>query len=392
VRTLFALSAAVAIVAAVAAPRPGSAQSPDRPNLVCILVGNLGMGELGSHGGGILRGAPTPAIDQLAEDGFKRLNFAPETQCTPSRPALMTGRHAIRSGNHTVALAGSTGGLVALERRLAEVFSDAGSATSIVGKWHIGASKGHLPTDQGFAAWLGIPHSSDEALWADDPLYDPERDPVAHVLQLVRGAAPEAVERLTIPVKLSPDLRYRDRAKAFIDRNAAEGRPFFLHFNHTLMHLPVAPRPEFEGVTGRGPWADASAQRDADMATLPGHLDATGVGETTIVVLSGDNGPEQMLTDRGHAGFRQGSYFTGMEGSLRSPAILRSPGVVPAGVQSNEIVHITDLFTRLTRRAGAEVPADRVIDGLDQRASCRPRPRSRHATDSPSGWARGCTA
>jgi hypothetical protein len=76
----------------------------------------------------------TPTIDQLADDGFKLLNFAPETQCTPSRSALMTGRYSIRSGNHTVALAGSTGGLVAWERTLAEVLSDAGYATSIVRK------------------------------------------------------------------------------------------------------------------------------------------------------------------------------------------------------------------------------------------------------------------
>lgn len=347
---------------------PAMAQTAERPNIVYILVDNLGMGEIGAYGGGILRGAATPAIDQLAEDGFKLLNFAPETQCTPSRSALMTGRYSIRSGNHTVALAGSTGGLVAWERTLAEVLSDEGYATSIVGKWHIGASEGRWPTDQGFDEWLGIPHSYDEALWAEDPWYDPARDPVANVLQSVRGEAPEAVEQLTVPVKLSLDLRYLERAKAFIDRNAAEGRPFFLYFNHTLMHLPVAPRPEFRGVTGRGDWADALAQLDADVATLLNYLDAAGVAENTIVVFSGDNGPEEMLPDRGHAGFWQGSYFTGMEGSLRTPAILRYPGVVPEGAQSNEIVHITDMFTTLALWAGAEVPGHRVIDGLDQRA------------------------
>jgi len=87
-----------------------------------------------------------------------------------------------------------------------------------------------------------------------------------------------------------------------------------------------------------------------------------------MVVLSGDNGPEEMEPDRGHGGFWSGSYFTGMGGSLRTPALVRYPGVVPAGRQSNETVHITDMFTTLALWAGAEVPQDRVIDGQDQRA------------------------
>jgi len=353
---------------AVVVGAPAPAQTEGKPNIVYILVDNLGMGELGAYGGGILRGAETPSIDQLAAEGFRLLNFAPESQCTPSRSALMTGRYSIRSGNHTVALAGSTGGLVAWERTLAEVLSDAGYATSIVGKWHIGASEGRWPTDQGFDEWLGIPHSYDEALWADDPWYDPERDSMAMVLQSVRGEQPEPVEQLTVPVKLSLDLRYLERAKSFIERNAAEDKPFFLYFNHTLMHLPVAPRPEFRGVTGRGDWADALVQLDADVATLLGYLESAGVSENTVVVFSGDNGPEEMLPDRGHAGFWQGSYFTGMEGSLRTPAIVRYPGIVPAGAESDEIVHITDMFPTLALWAGAGVPGDRIIDGKDQRA------------------------
>jgi arylsulfatase A-like enzyme len=129
---------------------PAVAMAQERPNIVYFLVDNLGFGELGSYDGGATRGAPTPRIDALAAEGFQLLNFAPETQCTPSRSALMTGRYSIRSGNQTVALAGSTGGLVAWERTMADILSDAGYATSIVGKWHIGASKGRWPTDHGF--------------------------------------------------------------------------------------------------------------------------------------------------------------------------------------------------------------------------------------------------
>ena len=97
-------------------------------------------------------------------------------------------------------------------------------------------------------------------------------------------------------------------------------------------------------------------------------LKELGVADNTIVVFSGDNGPEEMEPWRGSGGPWQGSYFTGMEGSLRTPAIVRYPGHVPAGQVSNEIVHITDMFTTITGWAGLEMPKDRVIDGVDQRA------------------------
>ncbi len=339
-----------------------------KPNIVYFLVDNLGYGELGSYGGGLLRGAETPQIDRLVQEGLQLMNFAPETQCTPSRSALMTGRYSIRSGNQTVALAGSTGGLVTWERTLAELLADHGYATGIVGKWHIGASEGRWPTDQGFDEWIGVPHSYDEALWADDPWYVKGRDPVANVLESKRGEEPTVIEQLTVNVKLNLDRRFLDRSKDFIDRSVAAGKPFFLYFNHTLMHLPVAPRPEFKGVTGHGDWADSLAQLDADFGELMAFLDERGLRNNTIVVFSGDNGPEEMEPDRGHSGFWDGSYFTGMEGSLRTPAFVRYPGVVSPGRKSNEIVHIADMFTTLTLWAGADIPRDRIIDGLDQRA------------------------
>lgn len=347
---------------------PLGAQQVAKPNIVYFLVDNLGIGELSSYSGGPLRGTYTPSIDSLAQEGIRLLNFAPETQCTPSRSALMTGRYSIRSGNQTVALAGSHGGLVKWERTMGDIFSDAGYATAIVGKWHIGDSDGRWPTDHGFDEWYGIPRSYDEALWPADPWYDPKRDAVTRVLEGRKGQPVKELEQLTVEVRRNIDVEYMKRAKAFLKRSVDARKPFFLYFNHSLMHLPTIARAEFQGKTGHGEWADSLLELDTDFGTLRAYLQELGVADNTIVVFSGDNGPEEMEPWRGDGGPWRGSYFTGMEGSLRTPAIVRYPGHVPAGQVSNEIVHITDMFTTLVRWAGLDIPKDRVIDGIDQRA------------------------
>jgi arylsulfatase len=329
------------------------------------------MGELSSYSGGPLRGVYTTRIDDFAKEGMMLLNFAPEAQCTPSRSALMTGRYSIRSGNQTVALAGSHGGLVKWERTLGDIFSDAGYATAIVGKWHIGDSAGRWPTDHGFDEWYGIPRSYDESLWPEDPWYDPKRDPVTRVLEGRKGQPVKELEQLTVAVRRDIDVEYMKRAKAFLKRSSEEGKPFFLYFDHSMMHLPTVPRAEFKGKTVHGDWADCLLEMDTDFGTLLDYLKQLGVADNTIVVFSGDNGPEELLLWRGTAGYFEGSYFTGMEGSLRTPALVRYPGHVPAGQKSNEIVHITDMFTTLLLWSGLEVPKDRVIDGVDQRAFLR---------------------
>jgi arylsulfatase len=347
--------------------KPVSAQQSVRPNVVYFLVDNLGIGELSVYSGGPLRGTSTPRIDALAQEGMRLLNFAPESQCTPSRSALMTGRYSIRSGNQTVALAGSTGGLVRWERTLGDIFSDAGYATAIVGKWHIGDSPGRWPTDHGFDEWYGIPRSYDESLWPSDPWYDPKRDPVTRVLEGRKGQPLRELEQLTVEVRRDIDVEYMKRAKDFLKRSTDARKPFFLYFNHSMMHLPTIARAEFQRRTGHGEWADSLLELDSDFGTLLDYLKELGIADNTIVVFSGDNGPEEMEPWRGDGGPWQGSYFTGMEGSLRTPAIIRYPGHVPAGQVSNEIVHITDMFTTLVHWAGLEIPQDRVIDGIDQR-------------------------
>jgi arylsulfatase len=339
------------------------------PNILFFHVDNLGMGELSCYGSGILRGVSTSRIDQFARQGLQLWHYIAEPQCTPSRSALLTGRHAIRSGTVSVPSGGDTGGLVAWERTIARVLSDRGYATSCMGKWHLGCEQGRWATDHGFDEFYGPPRSYTECLWPTDPWYDPQRDPVCYMVQ---GTAEHGVtelldQQLTLERRRDVDVEYTRRALDFMDRSVAADRPFFLYYNHSLMHMPTIPRPEFHGRSGSGEWADCLLELDADFGELLDALDRLGVADNTIVVFAGDNGPEEKLLWRGTPGPFDGSYFTGSEGGLRTPCLIRWPGRVAPERISNEMVHQVDMFPTLLGWTGTDVPADRVIDGLDQR-------------------------
>src|SRR5271156_3745510 len=122
-----------------------SAASGKKPNIVFILVDNVGWGSFGAYGGTI----PTPRIDKLASEGIRFNNYNVKAQCTPTRSAIMTGRHPVRSGTFTVPWPGQgLSGMAPWEYTIAELLSDAGYATALYGKWHLGDHEGRLPNDQ----------------------------------------------------------------------------------------------------------------------------------------------------------------------------------------------------------------------------------------------------
>jgi arylsulfatase A-like enzyme len=133
-----------------------------------------------------------------------------------------------------------------------------------------------------------------------------------------------------------------------------------------MVHVPVLTSPEFDGKTGNGFWANALAQTDAYLGELLDLVDKLGVRDDTIFIFTSDNGPEMLEPYNGWSGPWRGSYFTGLEGSLRVPFIVRWPGKIPAGRVSNEIVHEMDIFPTLASAAGGKLPTDRAIDGVDQ--------------------------
>jgi arylsulfatase A-like enzyme len=347
---------------------PGQGRAAAKANVVLILMDNLGYGEPGCYGGGILRGAPTPRIDGLAAEGTRFLNFNVEAQCTPTRSALLTGRFAIRSGTHTVPIGGLPEGLTRWEITLAELFSGRGYATAHYGKWHLGSRDGRLPNDQGFDEWYGIPRSTDESMWPSrcKDFWDPEVAPPEYIMEGRKGEKSRNVKVYDEEQRRLIDAELTRRSVDFMRRQAEAGKPFFLYLPYTLVHMPALPNPAFAGKTGNGDWADCLAEMDHHVGRILDAVKELGLEEDTIVIFASDNGPEANFPWRGWGGPWRGTYFTAMEGSLRAPCIIRWPGRVPAGRVTNEIVHVVDLYTTLAGVAGAQVPTDRPVDGVDQ--------------------------
>jgi arylsulfatase len=347
----------------------GSAHAQNNPNVILINMDNLGYGELGCYGGGIIRGGATPRIDKLAAEGIRLTNFNVESQCTPSRAALMTGRYAIRTGNATVPFGDGEYGLTQWEYTMPELFADAGYATGMFGKWHLGDSKGRYPTDQGFDEWYGIPNSSDESYWADNEFMKQTSHPkvrAEYVVEATRNQTPKEIAIYDLAKRASIDGEITDKAISFIERKTKEKKPFFAYIPYTMTHMPVMPSKEFKGKSGNGKWGDALMQMDFYTGKILDKLEALGIQQNTIVIFTSDNGPEMSSPHQGFAGPWRGTYCTGYEGSLRVPFIMRWPGKIPAGRVSNEIVHEMDLMTTFSKIVGKDLPTDRVIDGVSQ--------------------------
>ncbi|TRX70648.1 arylsulfatase [Carboxylicivirga sp. M1479] len=347
----------------------------EKPNIVIVFLDNFGYGEPGFNGGGIIRGTETPRMDQLAKEGLRLTNFNVEVQCTPSRSTLMTGRYAIRSGNATVPVGDGIYGLLRWEITMAEMLSDEGYATGMFGKWHLGRTPGRFPTDQGFDEWYGIPNSTDESPYSSMTGFAESGVPVTYVMQSKKGETPKKVKPYNLKYRPLIDRDLTDKAMKFMKKQVKAEKPFFVYLPYTATHFPTMPHPDYDGKTGNGRWADLLLQIDGYTGELLDKIDDLGVADNTIFIFTADNGPEAMdfggtsmtaeTAINGSPGPWRGSLFTGFEGALRVPFVVRWPGKIQAGKTSDEIVHAMDLFPTLANFAGGKVPNDRVIDGVD---------------------------
>ncbi len=334
---------------------------PEKPNLVILFADDLGYGDLGCFGHPSIR---TPHLDRMAAEGMKLTQFyVAAPVCTPSRSALLTGRLPIRNGMYgqrrRVFYPDSTGGLPDEELTLAELLRQRGYATACIGKWHLGHLPQYLPTRHGFDCYFGLPYSNDmqNVRQGHPPL------PLMRNEEIIE----QPVDQFTLT------RRYTEEAVNFV-RNSKE-KPFFLYLAYTFPHVPLYASKDFRGRSRRGLYGDVVEELDWSVGVILQMLREEGLAERTLVFFTSDNGP--WLIQRlngGSAGLLRDGKGSTFEGGMRVPAIAWWPGTIAPGQVSMELACSMDLFTTGLKLAGAEVPSDRIIDGVDMTPIFRGEP------------------
>ena len=362
-----------------------AASAQQKPNVVFILADNIGYGDLGPYGGGELRGAPTPRIDQLAREGLRLTQYLVEPACTPSRAALMTGQYSIRNGLSLIIIPGSPYTLPARAFTMGELFKSAGYATAIFGKWHLGIDPHSLPTAHGFDEFYGIPPdiSWDSATYVDTieltHSIPAPRDVLLakgpQIYEAVAGGPLRKVKPYTREVRAEIDIELVAKSIDFMKRQKAAGKPFFLYLPFSMGHFPNLPAKQFAGKSRIGQFGDKLMEGDYHVGQILDALKELGVDNNTLLVFASDNGPQgetaremgnQGTPDMGNSGPFRGELGEATEGSIRTFCFVRWPGKVQPGTSSYAMFSIMDFMPTFAKIIGSKMPTDRPIDGVDQ--------------------------
>ncbi|HHA19703.1 MAG TPA: sulfatase [Methylophaga sp.] len=363
------------------------------PNIIHIMIDDLAVGEVGIPALQKVRGFTTPNINKMATEGINFMRMYTEPSCTQSRAAAMTGRHPIRNGMYNVSFPYENGGLAKDEVTMGEVLSEVGYATAFYGKWHLGDVEESYATNQGFddALWtpynqavsMYLPQSEKVGAVAPTALH-PETFPndpydidkgwrVKGLIWHLEGHSQNGEVREFLPPTKRENWykameQEASRTMAFIEKNAAAKKPFYVSYWPSL--IAFSPFPETKTLS-RGFLQEGLARLDPFIGKMMKRLKEMGIAENTLVIFMGDNGP---MTHNGPAGMVETLYRGGKgdytEGGIRVAALATWPGMIEPGQTIGDIIHITDLFTTFARIGGAmdHIPTDRIIDGVDQTA------------------------
>jgi len=354
-------------------------QAADRPNILVIFGDDIGMWNVGAYTPGMMGG--TPNIDSIARNGMLFTDHYAQPSCTAGRAAFITGQMPVRTGMTTIGIPGSKRGIQKSDPTLAEVLASLGYLSAQFGKNHLGDRNEFLPTNHGFSEWFGnLYHLNAEEepeeldypgqkhpeyfqkfgprgvlhSWAttvDDATTDPKFGRVGK--QRI-----EDTGRLTRKRMETIDREVTDQTLAWLDKHGREGKPWFVWYNSTAIHIWSHPNPKYiqmavdEGRAEEDVVRARMLEHDEYVGLLLKKLDELGAADNTIVIYTTDNGNELMLwPDGGYAPFR-GEKGTTWEGGMRVPMLVKWPGKIPAGRVSNGIQSHEDLFVTLAAAVG----------------------------------------
>ncbi len=351
-RRVLSLAAIGLLLLAFPAVAIRAADKPERPNVIVIMTDDMGYGDLGCYGS---RDIKTPHLDRLAATGVRLTNFYSNGPvCTPTRAALMTGRWQQRVGLEWAIYPGQKEpGLPVGETALPKMLKDAGYATAMCGKWHLGYKPEFGPNAHGFDEFFGL-------LSGNVDHYSHRE--VNDELDWYENTTPVEVEGY------STDL-ITDRAVDFLRRRRESAKPFFLYVAYNAVHWPFQPPGKPGDIRKRETWHAGTRQDyaamteaiDAGVGKILAAVEERGATEKTLVIFTNDNGGER-LSDMGPLFHHKATLW---EGGIRVPCLVRYPGVLPAGKVSEQSAITMDLTATVLAACGVSPPPGRHQDGID---------------------------
>ncbi len=362
------------------------------PNIVHIMWDDTAFGDVGIPAIQKVRGLHTPQINRMAAEGILFTRMYTEVGCTPTRAAAVTGRHAVRNGMYNIGMLRESHGLRGTEVTIAEVLSKAGYATAFHGKWHLGDIEESYPHNQGFDEAYFCGYNQILSLWT------PKAEGANATMGLFEKMLPKDPYKLddTFITKgwvqvaegtkggktlqwgdnshdnyLKMDPEAQRRTLEFIERNAKAGKPFYVaNWPNLTSFLPNPNK-----VSAARSVLQDGLERNIDpfIGKVMAKLKELGIAENTLLICMADNGPMSHNPPPG-LGMAETIFRGGkgdfLEGGVRVPAQAWWPGVIEPGQLVGDIVHVTDLYTTFARLGGAlaNIPGDRITDGVDQAA------------------------
>ena len=337
------------------------------PNILVIWGDDIGWSNISAYHRGMLGGS-TPNIDRIANEGALFTDYYGEQSCTAGRSAFITGQHPLRTGLLKVGMPGAEIGLQAEDPTIAEILKPLGYATGQFGKNHLGDKDKFLPTNHGFDEFLGnLYHLNAEEepetyFYPKDPAFRKRFAPRGVIHSFADGKIQDTGP-LTRKRMETIDQEFTDAALKFMRKSHEDGKPFFVWFNATRMHVWTRLSPEWDGKSGYGLYADGLMEHDHQVGQLLNELQTLGVEDDTIVIYSTDNGSQTGTYPDGGAEPFRGEKGSTWEGGFRVPALIRWPGVVQPGAVINDIFSHQDWFPTLASAAGIQDIDKKLMKG-----------------------------
>ncbi len=385
------LAAIIGLASLVSFSTCGAAEEnvPERPNIIFILADDLGVGDVKAFNPESK--VATPSLNKLAAEGMVWRNaYCPDSVCTPSRYALMTGRYCWRTAHKKGVLANWEPPLIEEGRvTLPSLLRSAGYETAGFGKWHLGANfptvdgkdpsgKGKYesasnganidlakevtggPGDRGFDLWWGT-------LTPSEGLILDRRKPVAYLSEKAELRTPHLDELQAIALKdFLPEITRR--AVGFIsERSRSAKEPFFLYFAPYVPHIPLAVADGFRGSTQAGEYGDYVNELDDAIGQILAAVEKSGLADRTLVFFASDNGSQWETTGSAHHhpnGILRGGKWSIFEGGVRTPLMVRWPGRIPAGSSTDQLAALTDVLATVAAVTKTPLPGGAAEDSI----------------------------